>query len=156
MASIDWCLKVNKGIRLIEPSELKCRDYISRAEDDIKSMQTAQGHWKIITSYYACYDVLYALLMKFGIKSEIHDCSIALMNLFSFKKEDIEFLEELKEDRIKVQYYLENITLKDENKVKLFVLSVKEIISKSQKIDIENLRNLLMEKISNLSKGDKK
>ena len=44
--------------------------------------------------------------MKWGIKSEIHDCSIELMDLFGFSEEEKNFLIELKNKRINCQYYL--------------------------------------------------
>lgn len=139
MVSIKWCLKVKDGIRLVEPSDFKSQDYIERAEEDIAAMQTSVGHWKLITAYYACYDVLYALLMKIGIKSEIHDCSIKLMEMLDFKKEQIEFLKKLKKERIQVQYYLKNIPLENEDEVRTFVLDVKEKISNIKKEDINQI-----------------
>ncbi|MBW2989557.1 hypothetical protein KY358_04545 [Candidatus Woesearchaeota archaeon] len=146
MDSISWCLKGKKGIRIIEPSEYICNDYLKRAEEDLRFMQKSEGHWRIITAYYACYDALYALLMKTGIKSEIHDCSIALMGFFPFDEGDIEFLKGLKDDRIQAQYYLKRLQLKDENRVKLFVLKAKGLISRLKEEDIRSIR----ERISKL------
>ena len=146
MVNIDWCLKMKKGIRLIEPSENMCKDYVKRAEKDLQSMIKNEGHWKLITAYYACYDALYALLIKTGIKSEIHDCSIALMELFNFEKEDIDFLKKLKDDRIQVQYYLKEIVIKEENQVKLFVLKIKEKIERLREEEIETIREKIKDK----------
>lgn len=92
MVNIRWCLRKAKGIRLVEPSELICKDYIRRSESDIKAIFNNEGHWKIVAAYYACYDVLYAFLMKLGIKSEIHECTIALMELLKFGVDDINFI----------------------------------------------------------------
>ncbi|MEA2003961.1 MAG: hypothetical protein U9O53_03295 [archaeon] len=49
----------------------------------------------MITAYYACYNALYSILMKCGIKSEIHDCTIELMDFFDFEAKDIEFITQL-------------------------------------------------------------
>ena len=39
--------------------------------------------WILTTAYYARYFALYALLMKMGIKSEIHDCTINVAKLLA-------------------------------------------------------------------------
>lgn len=47
------------------------------------ALQINEIDWVITTPYYARYFALYALLMKMGIKSEIHDCSIAIAQLLA-------------------------------------------------------------------------
>lgn len=141
---IDWCCKQKKGISLIEPNINMSNDYIKRAELDLITMNESKGHWEVITAYYACYDILYALLMKCGIKSEIHDCSIALMELFGFSQNDIDFMKTLKSDRIDVQYYLKEIPLKDKNRVKDFVLRVKDMIKSINSDESDNILKELM------------
>ena len=97
--------------------------------------------WDVIKAYYACYHALYAVLMKCGIKCEIHDCSIELMkNIGSFSKEDYSLLIELKENRIQVQYYLKKKTLSNLNQVKRLILKCQEI---AENIDLTGLRDAL-------------
>ncbi|MFH1052825.1 MAG: hypothetical protein V1740_00235 [Candidatus Woesearchaeota archaeon] len=146
MVSLTWCLKQKRGVRLIEPSEIKCNDYIGRSENDLVSLKGDSTYWKLIKAYYACYDALYALLMKAGIKSEIHDCSIELMGLFGFDEESIDFIKKLKDDRIQNQYYLKNIPLKDEEKVKEFVIEVKKKISSLSEEGIDEVRDKIKPK----------
>jgi len=85
---------------------------------------------------------LYALLQKAGIKSEIHECSIALMEFFDFSKEDIGFIKRLKDKRIDAQYYTRKISSVEESKVKDFVLKSKEI---EHKADFSKIRIKIIE-----------
>ena len=125
---IKWCCKKKEGIRLIEPNENLSEKYMEESNLTLEALGKIDNKWNLIMGYYACYNALYSILMKAGIKSEIHDCSIALMNAIPhFSKEDIKFLEELKEDRIGVQYYLKSKTLEDKEKVKDFILTCKQV-----------------------------
>jgi len=94
-------------------------------------------------AYYACYSAIYAILMKCGIKCEIHDCTLELLNLFPFTKEEKEFIFNLKEDRVKSQYHLKNIILKDEEEVKKFIFKCKTIITDLNSQKIQEIRNNL-------------
>jgi len=116
---ISWCLRQKKGIRMEEPNDGLCKSYLKEANDSLVSMnanmKAGLRKWVIITAYYARYHAIYALLRKAGIKSEIHDCSIALVKyLFSgiFDREFFAELEESKEQRINLQYYT-NRTVSD-------------------------------------------
>ena len=105
---IDWCKGQKRGIRRIDPNPLMSEDYLNKADSALKMSHTVDdGEWTLIGEYYACYNALYSLLLKAGIKSEIHDCTIALMEYFKFSKEEIEFLRRLKKARIDAQYYVE-------------------------------------------------
>ena len=125
MASISWCMKQKQGILLSESSDNLCTAYLKEADETLHVMLGITGRWKVITAYYACYHALYALLQKAGITSEIHDCTIALMSLFDFTKEQTKFMLHLKEERINVQYYLQAPKTIDEAQVKLFVADCK-------------------------------
>ena len=121
MNKLVWCCKQNKGIDLIEPNENLADGYTNSSEENLLAMVGLKGKWKAITAYYACYDILYALLQKVGIKCEIHDCSIELLNLFDIGREHIDFIQNLKKERINVQYYLKKPKEVDDIKVKNFV-----------------------------------
>ena len=59
--------------------------------------------------YYVCYNALYSLLVKCGIKCEIHDCNFKLMFLFDFDKKLQErvhnsITEELRKGKIVTNY----------------------------------------------------
>ena len=136
---IVWCCKQNKGIKLIESNDNLSKEYIKKAEDTLDAVKINKKIWKIITAYYACYNALYSILMKVGIKCEIHDCTIELMKLIKdFDEKDITFLKSLKKNRIQAQYYLEEKELESELEVKEFVLKCKCILDSLDTIDLKN------------------
>ena len=143
---IKWCLKQRKGIKLVNLKPHLSLSYMKEADETLENMFCVKGKWKLITAYYACYNSLYSLFMQSGIKCEIHDCSLELMFLFDFDEKDIDFLNNLKEKRIKVQYYLEDLFLEDENKVKMFVFKCKTLLNNLNSEKIETIRS----KIDNL------
>lgn len=145
---INWCLKQKNGIQLIEKKEHLSSSYMNEADETLDNMLKIEGKWKTITAYYACYNALYSILMKCGIKTEIHSCSIELMILFEFSQIDKIFLEKLKEDRIQAQYYLKEKILKDENEIKEFVLKCKLILHSINSEKIEKIRELFRSNIT--------
>lgn len=146
---IDWCLKQKKGIQLIDLNSNLSDSYFNEAIETIGEMKKIKGKWKIITGYYACYHAFYSILMKCGIKCEIHDCTIKLLTLFEFSESDISFLTKLKEDRIKAQYYLKDIILEDESKVLDFVHKCKVVKDNLSMDKIEYIRQSLEVKNEN-------
>lgn len=140
---LTWCCKQKKGVALIDAKLHLSESYIIEADDTLENVTLSTGKWKLITAYYACYNALYAILMKCGIKCEIHECTIELMALFDFEPFEIEFLKQLKDDRIQTQYYLKKIELKDENTVKKFVLKCKTIINSLTSNKIEEIRKII-------------
>ena len=137
---INWCLKQAKGIKLIELKPHLSESYIKEADETLENVFSAKGKWRLITAYYACYNAFYALLMKCGIKCEIHDCSLELIELFDFDINEIKYLKKLKGDRIQAQYYLKNIELEDELNVKKFVLKCKILLNNLDSEKIEKIR----------------
>ena len=89
---IKWCCRQNKGIKLEELKPHVSESYMKEADETLENVFSAKGKWKLITAYYACYNALYSLLMKCGIKCEIHECSLELMSLFGFEDAEIEYL----------------------------------------------------------------
>lgn len=140
---LDWCKKQKNGIELISIKEHLSKSYIEEADKTLLEMLKIEGKWKVITGYYACYNALYSILMKCGIKCEIHSCSIQLMQLFTFDKEDIDLLEQLKDDRIQAQYYLIEKKLEDVDKVKDFISKCKLILIQLSSNQIEDIRRKL-------------
>ena len=105
----------------------------------------SEGKWRVITAYYACYNAFYSILMKCGVKSEIHDCTIKLMGFFGFSDEDIKFLEILKRNRIQGQYYLKQVSLKNIRDVKEFILKCEEILNRLNEDTIKEIRGKINE-----------
>ncbi|MEN7982481.1 MAG: hypothetical protein ABFQ65_03460 [Nanoarchaeota archaeon] len=106
MDDLKWCSKQGKGIRLIEPNLDIAKSYLKDARRDFSLIDKKEPKWNIIKEYYVCYNALYSLLVKCGIKCEIHDCTLKMMDLFGFGKKIQNKLIDLKKERIGVQYYL--------------------------------------------------
>ncbi len=137
---VKWCICQKKGIELTEPKPHLSEAYMAESDDTLGNVFSAKGKWKTIISYYACYSAFYSVLMKCGIKSEIHDCTLELMALFDFTNEEKNIMMNLKDDRIRAQYYLKNIVLKDEEGVKRFIFKCKIILKSLSSKNIEDIR----------------
>ncbi|MBU0756674.1 MAG: hypothetical protein KKF44_01295 [Nanoarchaeota archaeon] len=148
---IKWCLCQKKGISIIDCKNHLSEAYMQEADETLQNVMTTTGKWKLITAYYACYNALYSLLMKCGIKCEIHDCTLELMSLFEFTDAEKELLAKLKEDRIQVQYYLKSRTIHDIDDIKEFILRCKEILLDLNILKISKKREFL--KSLGLNKG---
>ena len=140
---ICWCLEKKEGIRLIELKPHLSESYIKESEETFETLSSTKGKWRVIHAYYACYNAFYSLLMKRGIRCEIHDCTLELMGLFDFKESEIEYLKTLKEDRKQNQYYLKSIELNDECAVGRFILSCKTKLNELNSAKIERIREEL-------------
>lgn len=112
--SIIWCLKQKRGIKIIDPNENLVKEYLRKATGSLNTMNAAlrinETEWIMTTAYYARYFALYALLMKLGVKSEIHDCSIAVARLLAregiLTENLVNDISQAKEMRVDVQYYV--------------------------------------------------
>jgi len=116
MVNLDWCKKQRLGIKLVKPNVNLFCEYMENAEESIRVLtkirNTESNMWLATTKYYIEYFAAYAFLMRIGIKSEIHDCTIKVFKALeradkiSFKISKI--LERDKDLRIDNQYYLKN------------------------------------------------
>ncbi len=154
---IGWCLKQNKGLKLVNPSSDIAESYFRKAESALNMLQSAleknEVDWIVTTSYYAKYLSLYAMLAKCGIKCEIHDCTISAMNVLLVESglAKIELhrdIEESKELRVKMQYYPyrefeKEKVMKLANSAPDFVLQMRQIIDRISAKEIEQIRGRL-------------
>lgn len=116
MKKINWCKKQKKGIKIIEPNDNLSQEYFENAEESLRVLrnikETKSNMWIATTKYYIEYFAVYSVLMKLGIKCEIHECTIALVEFLEKEKiiqEGVSrILERDKELRIDNQYYLKN------------------------------------------------
>lgn len=153
---IKWCLHQHRGIRLVEPNKNVSKSYIEKAEESRKAidvhLKEGLSNWVTVAAYYTEYFAFYALALRFGIKCEIHECTVALAELFASQgivKEDIhEKLKKSKQNRINAQYYIKE-ALSEEKieeeavEAKDFLLDMKEKLEKVDKDEIINLRRKL-------------
>ncbi|MFH1408346.1 MAG: hypothetical protein ABIH34_00400 [Nanoarchaeota archaeon] len=146
MASISWCKGKKGGIQLIEPNDNLSKEYYESAEDTIKDLHLQESNiWRAAKKYYAEYHATYAILMKIGIKSEIHECTIAVIK-FLEKEQLIPFqlssiLNEDEALRIDNQYYLKNRpVLFDRGEMAELLLKVKAFIDGLSEPRIQEIR----------------
>jgi len=151
--TVVWCLRQKRGIRIIQPNENLTKAYLRKAISALNTMNAAleirETDWITTTAYYARYFALYALLMKLGIKSEIHDCSIALARLLMeqgiLKKGLASDISSSKQSRIDIQYYvvreLDQASIrKDAENARGFVLELERVIESMTADRIEKVR----------------
>jgi uncharacterized protein (UPF0332 family) len=155
--TLTWCLRQKRGIRLVKPNQRLAKEYLRKAKSSLNMMNAAQQigevEWVVTTAYYARYFALYALLIKMGIRSEIHDCSIAVASPLAehgvVQQEVVSDLSSAKELRIDMQYYIPR-ELKKENieksieQARIFVLEMEKAIEAVDEERINLIRKILM------------
>jgi len=152
---LKWCLRQERGIRLAAPSDNLAKAYLEKSRNALRSMEVnAQAgieEWTVSASYYAKYFAVYALLSKVGVKSEIHDCTIALFGYLFSTMEYHHLVRELrqsKDDRVDVQYYSREfeVNLTDlMQQTKQFVLQIEELIDGLNSEEVVALQKKLKE-----------
>lgn len=150
MNKINWCKKQERGIKIIEPNENLSEEYFQNAEESLKVLrnitQTKSNIWIATAKYYTEYFSIYSILMKIGIKCEIHDCTIELTKLLEEEKilppDTSIILEKDKELRIDNQYYLKNkpVTINFEE-LSDFLISIKKSLDTLNIEKINHIRN---------------
>ena len=151
VGKIKWCSEQKKGIKLIKPNHNLANDYLNSAEETLLILKDLQGKsniWLATTKYYCEYFTVYSLLMKIGIKCEIHDCTIEIVKILEeqniLTKGTAKILERDKNLRIDNQYYLKNKTvIVDYDKIRDMFLFVKNKINTITLDEINRVRLLL-------------
>ena len=151
MTTIDWCKKQKNGIELIEPNDDLAKAYIKKAEDSLSASLVLSNNkdWKISSLYYTMYFSVYSILMKIGVKCEIHSCTIVFAE--NFLKEyltdrDITLLKNSMKARIDTQYYTDkNISDSFYNTMisnaPVLLANCKNILNKLTEKDITKIRS---------------
>jgi uncharacterized protein (UPF0332 family) len=155
---INWCLKTKNGIELIEPNENLSLAYLKKSEDSLRAFSDLDNNkdWEVSSLYYAQYFALYSILMKIGIKSEIHQCTIEFMKEFLFNhftKEEMDLIINSQISRNDMQYYSDkNISELFFNKMKshtpMFIVRCKFILNQIDDKFIQKTRKDLKYKIN--------
>ncbi len=103
-------MQQKKGIELVEPSDNLDKAYFIKAEEALDTLKTSKSRdWQLTAAYYTLYHGLYALLMKLGVKCEIHSCTIEFTKRFfkdHFSPQDFELIDKAFSARIDSQYYV--------------------------------------------------
>jgi len=132
-----------KGIELVEPSDNLRDGYLIKAEEALDTLRTSRSKdWQLTTAYYTIYHGIYSLLMKIGVKCEIHSCTIEFTKIFlkgHFTQEDFELIDKAFSARIDSQYYV-NRKVPDQNydfimkKTPTFLVKCKNVILDQKEI----------------------
>ncbi|MCX6750383.1 MAG: HEPN domain-containing protein [Candidatus Pacearchaeota archaeon] len=149
--NLKWCCSRKEGINLIEPNENLSLGYIQMAENAIGTMnreKSLNSHFAISACYYSMYYSLYSVLMKLGIKCEIHTCTLEFMKkllLNFYSEEDYKIISKAFDVRNTSQYYVDRIIAKEDiafifSKAPYFLSKSKEILSKINEKDISQIR----------------
>ena len=153
MERISWCIKKREGLQLITPNINLSNAYLKKAEEALESIKlNTIKDWKISTSYYTLYFSVYALLMKIGVKCEIHSCTISFAKAFLiefFEEKDLDFLEASLKARIDSQYYVDRIVPDEQFKKMLvvapeFLIKCKSILVQLNDKKIKELRSIFI------------
>ena len=152
MDKVLWCIRQREGIKLVEPSQNLAQAYMKKAEDSLFSIRlNTVRDWKISTAYYAMYFSLYGIMMRLGVKCEIHSCTIEFASQFLkeyFSDEEVNFLEDSLKSRIDAQYYV-NRNVPDQQvelmikKAPDFHVKCKGILMKLNERKVEEIRGKL-------------
>lgn len=145
---MKWCVKQAKGIELVEPSDNLRNAYFIKAEEALDTLRTSKSKdWKLTAAYYTIYHGIYSLLMKIGVKCEIHSCTIEFAKRFLkdyFLSEDFELIDKAFSARIDSQYYVDR-EVPNKNyhfiikKTPEFLVKCKNILLEQK--EIEHIRN---------------
>jgi uncharacterized protein (UPF0332 family) len=156
--NLKWCCSKKEGISLIEPNENLSSGYIQMAENAIGTMNREKSlntQFAISACYYSMYYSIYAVLMKMGIKCEIHACTLEFMKkLLSefYSNEDYKIINKAFDIRQTSQYYVDRIIAKEDinfifSKAQYFLSKSKDILSKLNEKDILEIREQIKEVI---------
>ena len=143
MDKIKWCMQQKKGMELVEPSDNLREAYLIKADEALEVLRATDiRDWQLTTAYYAIYHGIYSLLMKIGIKCEIHSCTIEFTKRFlknHFTPDDFELIDKALSARIDSQYYV-NREVPDQNydlimkKTPAFLVKCKNIVLEQKEI----------------------
>jgi uncharacterized protein (UPF0332 family) len=123
------------------------------AEESIRALNKLKGIeiWSTTTTYYIFYYSLYSLMMRIGVKCEIHSCSLEFMKHFLSKfydERDVKMINKAFNARIDLQYYPDRpVDKRDLEEIKKyckhFFIKTKDILSLITEDDIGKLRKNL-------------
>ena len=159
MVSIKWCINQKKGIEIIKSNPNMADSYIKMAEESITALNAVKQSkmWTAVTAYYIFYQSLYALMLKIGIKCEIHACTIEFMRTFLsafYNKQDNEAIQKAFNARQDLQYYADRPvdpeTIKYISKYsKEFYTKTKNIMIRITETQINTIRKEIQKSIKN-------
>ncbi|MEK6892795.1 MAG: HEPN domain-containing protein [Nanoarchaeota archaeon] len=154
MVSIKWCCNQRSGIKIDSPNDNLVQSFINMAENAIGTMnreKTLNPQFSISACYYSMYYSLYAVLIKIGVKSEIHQCTLEFMKQFLmdfYSQEEIKIIRKAFDVRDTTQYYANSVVNQDDvnfimSRAPLFLNKSKAVLSKLNENDMKRIRTEL-------------
>jgi uncharacterized protein (UPF0332 family) len=151
MVSLKWCCNQKSGIQLIEPNENLSNGYLIMAENALGTMNREKDknlQFSISACYYSMYYSFYAILMKVGIKCEIHSCTLEIMDRLLkdfYSQDDLKLINKAFDVRNLAQYYVDKIIAKDDidyimSNAPYFCNKSREIVGKLNEKKIKEIR----------------
>lgn len=127
--------------------------YIRNAEETLsvlRDIKDRSNMWLATTKYYCEYFAVYAFLMRLGLRSEIHECTIEAARFLEgeglLPGGTARLLKKDKQLRMDNQYYLKNRKVRvDCEELRSFVLAVKDRVVQLTHQDISETRKTLTE-----------
>jgi len=152
--NIQWCCKQKSGIKLDSSNDNLVKSYLIMAENAIGTMNRERNlnlQFSISACYYSMYYSLYAVLMKIGVKSEIHKCTLEFMKQFLkgfYSQEDITTIRKAFDVRDTTQYYADRVIDKTDidfimSQAQYFLNKSRSILVKINENDIKKIREEL-------------
>ena len=144
------------GLVRIPPDARAARAHLEKARVNLRAMQLMYREelfdWTIVCGYYAMYHAVLGALAHIGLRGLSHPCALAAFRKFyverkrvppeylqflnraqQLKKRYVETLEAARENRIVVQYGIEEVTNDDAEwlleEAKAFVLRIEEVLA---------------------------
>lgn len=145
-------MKQKYGIELVDPNVNMSKSMLNMAKKSIEELENVKTPiWIASISYYIFYYSLYSLMLKFGVKCEIHSCSLKFMENFLmgwYDKQDLVQIKKAFSARNNLQYYSNRPVdsdeiLKSKRYCKDFFIKTKNILLTISNADIESLRDSL-------------
>jgi uncharacterized protein (UPF0332 family) len=151
VVNLKWCCSKKGGIQLVQPNENLAKGYVEMAEAAIGTMNREKNlnmQFAISACYYSMYYSLYSILMKIGVKCEIHTCTLEFMKKLLtdfYSKEDCKIINKAFDVRNTSQYYVDKIISKADSdfimeNAPYFLSKSKDILSKINEKDIQKIR----------------
>jgi len=133
---IDWCY-CKSQYKVVESNDNLAKAYLIKAENSLKAMRNEKDNveWEVTAAYYTLYFSIYAIMMKIGVKCENHSCTIEFIKTYlkdNFTDDDIKLLQDARDFRNQVQYYV--VTQEELKNYKIVISKVLDLYLKSKSI----------------------
>ena len=155
MVTIKWCAQ--HGLELTQPNENMAESYLHMAEESLQQLKGVEQSkiWSATVTYYIFYYSLYALMLRIGVKSEIHSCSLEFMKQYLmqlYNNQDKDMVEKAFSARINLQYYADRpvsdeILLVTKHYCPSFYIKTKDLLAELTEDQIQMIREKLKKEV---------